>query len=312
MRERIRVLVVVGPTAVGKTALALDLAEELGGEIVSADSIQVFRGMDIGSAKPTLEERARVPHHLLDVAEPDESFSAGRYAELAATAIEAIAGRGRVPVIAGGSGLYVRALLEGLAAGVESDPEVRLRIAERLAREGVDAIRRQLEAVDPETARRIHGTDVYRMTRALEVQEITGRPLSAHHAAHGRRGRRYDPVWIGLTEDRPSLYARIEARCDDMMARGLLEEVHGLVARGYGLDLRPLRSLGYKQMGEVLRRERALDTAVAEMKKATRRYAKRQLTWFRADPDIPWFAPSRAREEIRRRALETFARRSRA
>jgi tRNA dimethylallyltransferase len=264
--------------------------------------------MDIGSAKATPGERARVPHHLIDVADPDEPFSAGRYAELAAEAIEGIRERGRVPVIAGGSGLYVRALLAGLASGVESDPEVRLRIAERLAREGVAAIRRRLEEVDPETAWRIHEGDVVRMTRALEVHEITGRPLSAHQAAHGWRGGRYDPVWIGLTEDRALLNSRIDARCDDMMVRGLLEEVRGLAARGYSLDLRPLRSLGYKQMGDVLRGNRMLGDAVADMKKATRRYAKRQLTWFRAQSDIPWFSPSSARDAIRRRALEAFTR----
>ena len=306
MSGRPRVLAIVGPTAVGKTALALDLAETLGGEIVSADSIQVFRGMDIGSAKPTPEERERVPHFGIDVAEPDEPFSAGRYAALAADAIESIRGRGRIPLIVGGSGLYIRALLTGLASGLDPDPEVRLRIAERLAREGVGAIRRRLEEVDPQTAARIHEGDVYRLTRAIEVHEMTGRPLSEHQAAHGWRGGRYDPVWIGLTEEKPVLVARIEARCDEMIARGLRDEVQGLMARGFHLDLRPLRSLGYKQMGDVLRGACALEDAVAEMKKATRRYAKRQLTWFRANADIPWFSPSRAREAIRRRALQAF------
>ncbi len=307
MSGRVRVLAVVGPTAVGKTALALELAETLGAEIVSADSIQVYRGMDIGSAKPTPEERARVPHHGIDVADPDEPFNAGRYAGIAADAIDSIHARARVPIIVGGSGLYLRALLAGLAAGLESDPEARLRIAERVAREGAAAVRRRLEEVDPEAARRIQAGDVYRMARAIEVHEITGRPLSAHQAAHGWRGGRYDPVWIGLTEDRAALYARIEARCEEMIARGLLEEVRQLVARGYGLDLRPLRSLGYKQMGEVLRGERVIGDAAAEMMKATRRYAKRQLTWFRANPEIAWFSPSREREAIRRRALEAFA-----
>ena len=167
-------------------------------------------------------------------------------------------------------------------------------------------MRKRLEQVDLETARRIHEGDVYRMTRALEVYERTGRPLSSLQAAHAWRGGRFDPVWIGLTEARPELYARIEARCEEMMARGLLDEVRRLVACGYGLDLRPMRSLGYKQMGEYLKGERTLDEAVAEMKKATRRYAKRQWTWFRANPDIPWLSPSREREAIRRRAREAF------
>jgi tRNA dimethylallyltransferase len=303
----IRVLVIAGPTGVGKSSVALDLAQRLGAEIVGADSVQVFRGMDIGSAKPTREERARVPHHLIDVAEPDASFSAGRYATLAAEAVEAIAARGRPVLIVGGGGLYIRALLGGIATGAESDPEIRRRIAERLAQEGVEGVQKRLAEADPEAAGRIHRNDAYRLARALEVFELTGRPLSEIQSDHGWRSRRYAPVWIGLTEERPSLYARIEQRCERMIAQGLLEEVRRLRDAGFSLDLRPMRALGYRQMGDVLRGEKTLEEALAHMKRATRRYAKRQLTWFRANGEIAWYAPSRERGAIldrARRALE--------
>ncbi len=304
----IQVLVIVGPTGVGKSAVALDLAERLDGEIIGADSVQVFRGMDIGSAKPTREERARVPHHLIDVADPDETFSAGRYAVLAAEAAEAIAGRGKRVLIVGGSGLYIRALLGGMAVGIESDPEVRRRIAERLAREGVEGIRTRLEAVDPGAANRIHPNDAYRLTRALEVFELTGRPLSEIQAHHGWSSRRFNPFWIGLTEERAGLYARIERRCERMIEEGLLEEVRRLWEAGYGPDLQPLRALGYRQMGEVLQGEKTLEAALADMKRATRRYAKRQLTWFRANAEIAWHAPSQERGAILECARQAFER----
>jgi tRNA dimethylallyltransferase len=301
-----RVLVIAGPTAVGKSALAIELAERLEAEIVSADSVQVYRGMDIGSAKPSPAERSRVPHHLIDVVDPDESFSAGRYLKLAAAAITSIAARGKRPLVVGGSGLYLRALLSGLVEGAESDSKVRARIADQLRRAGLEAVRRRLVEVDPEAACRIHPTDAYRIMRALEFYELTGRPLSEVQARHGWKGGRFDPIWIGVTEERALLYKRIEVRCEEMVKQGLLEEVRRLVAMGYSLNLRPLRSLGYKHMGEVLRGERTLPEAIEEMKRATRRYAKRQLTWFRAIPAVTWFSPTLERAAIARRAADAF------
>jgi len=301
-----RVLVIVGPTAVGKSALAIALAERMDAEIVSADSVQVYRRMDIGSAKPTLAQQARIPHHLIDVADPDDSFSAGRYAKRAADAIVSIVARGKRPIVVGGSGLYLRALLSGLVEGVESDPEIRARIADRIQREGLEAVRRHLADVDPKAAQRIHPTDAYRIMRALEVYELTGRSLSEIQARHGWGSDCFRPVWIGVTEERSLLYRRIEARCEEMVKQGLLEEVRKLVAQGYSLDLRSLRSLGYKQMGQVLRGERTLAEAIEEMQKATRRYAKRQLTWFRANPEIVWFSPTLEQGAIARRAMEAL------
>ncbi|MFQ5458065.1 MAG: tRNA (adenosine(37)-N6)-dimethylallyltransferase MiaA [Myxococcota bacterium] len=302
--SRQRVLVVAGPTAVGKTAVALEIAELIGAEIVSADSVQVYRGMDIGSAKPTAEERRRVPHHLIDVAAPDEPFSAGRYAKLAGAAVGEIAARGRPVLVVGGSGLYIRALLGGLAPGVEAAPEVRRRIAERLARTGLAGVRRSLREVDPEAADRIHVNDAYRLTRALEVYELTGKPLSAIHAEHGWRTDRYDAHWIGLTEERARLYARIEARCDRMVSAGLLAEVAALERAGYTQALRPMRSLGYRQMSGVLAGSLTMAEALAQVKKETRRYARRQLTWFRARKEIEWFAPSARKAEVLERARQ--------
>ncbi len=298
----IPLLVVAGPTGVGKTEIGLEIAESFEAEIVSADSVQVYRGMDIGSAKPTREEQARVPHHVIDVAEPDEAFSAGRYAELAAVAIADITGRGKRPLLVGGSGLYLRALLEGLVTGASADPEVRRRIGERLAREGLAVVRARLEEVDPASAARIHANDAYRMTRALEVFELTGEPLSELQEHQRRLPPVYDARWLGLTEERPVLYDRIEARCDRMIAAGFLEEIHRLREKGFGLDLRPLRSLGYRQMGDVARGEQTLLQALDEMKKETRRYAKRQLTWFGALPGISWLSPTKERRAILDRA----------
>ncbi|MDP3936579.1 MAG: tRNA (adenosine(37)-N6)-dimethylallyltransferase MiaA [Deltaproteobacteria bacterium] len=294
----IPLLVVAGPTGVGKTEISLELAEKFDAEIVSADSVQVYRGMDIGSAKPTREEQARVPHHVIDVAAPDEAFSAGRYAELAAVAIEDITGRGKRPLLVGGSGLYLRALLEGLVTGASADPEVRRLIGERLTKEGLAAVRARLEDVDPASAARIHANDAYRIARALEVFELTGEPLSELQERQRRLPPAYDARWLGLTEDRPVLYDRIEARCDRMIAAGFLEEVVRLREEGFGLDLRPLRSLGYRQMGDVVRGEQTLPEALDEMKKETRRYAKRQITWFRARPGISWLSPTRERRAI--------------
>lgn len=303
----IRILILAGPTGVGKTALALDIAERVGAEIIGADSVQIYRGLDIGSAKPTLEDRRRVRHHLIDVVSPDEPFSAGRYARLATAAIEDIVSRGKKPIVVGGSGLYIRALLGGLVAGVEAAPAVRRPIAERLARNGIRDIRERLRKVDPVSAERIHANDTYRMTRALEVYELTGKPLSEMHAGHGWPSGRFDARWIGLTEERPRLYAQIEARCEEMIRQGFLEEVAALEKAGYNLDLRPLQSLGYRQMGEVLRGHRSMEAALAEMKKETRRYAKRQLTWFRSEKKTDWFCPSAGTRVIIERATGLLA-----
>ena len=283
------VVAVVGPTASGKSALALDLAKERGGEIVSCDSLQVYRGLDIGSAKATAEERAAVPHHLIDVVDPDQEFSAADYARLARAAIDAIASRGRLPIVAGGTGLYLRALRRGLFAGPARDPDLRRRL-EGIAERGGDArLHRMLARVDPESAARIEKSDRLRVIRALEVFRASGRSLSEHHRADAPAsdGRRW--LILGLDPPREALRAAVEERTSRMLEAGLLDEVRLILARYGGADLRPLRAIGYRQAVSVVRGAQAVDAAQRDMVKETMRYAKRQMTWFRHQEEVTWF-----------------------
>jgi tRNA dimethylallyltransferase len=273
---------------VGKTAAALALARQFPLEVVSADSRQVYRLMDIGTAKPSREERASVPHHLLDVVWPDEPFDAARFAELAVAAIAAIHGRERLPLVVGGTGLYIRALTGGLVDLPRPDPRLRARLQQQAAVEGSAALHGRLAAVDPPTARQLHGNDAVRIIRALEVYTQTGRPLSAWQQEHGFRAGRYRVLKIGLTADRAELYRRIDVRAAAMFAGGLVEETAALLTAGYAPQLKALQTIGYREAVRVLQGGCPLQHALAEVQQATRRYAKRQLTWFRADPEIIW------------------------
>jgi tRNA dimethylallyltransferase len=286
MESRVSIVAVVGPTGVGKTAFALKLAPVLGAEVVCADSRQVYRYLDIGTAKPGPEERRVCAHHLLDVADPDEPFDVADYCRLAHAAIEDVVSRGRAVVLCGGSGLYVRALLRGLFPGPKADPELR----QRLLREGDGpTLHRRLAGCDPEAATRIHPNDVMRVVRALEVYELSGEPISRRQRVHGFAERRYDAMTIGLHRERGALREGIARRCREMVRDGLVEEVRDLWRRGYGPQLAPLRSLGYRHVGAHLEGKRTLADAVEEMTTDTCRYAKRQLTWFRNDPHVMWF-----------------------
>jgi tRNA dimethylallyltransferase len=279
---------IVGPTGVGKTDLALRLAQRLDAEIVNADSRQVYRGLDIGSAKPTREERDRLPHHLYDVVDPDEVFDCARYRDLAVAAIAEVRSRGRAVVLVGGTGLYVKVLRHGLCSGPPRDAALRARLtASEEARPG--ALHELLRAVDPAAAERLHPHDSIRLIRALEVHELTGKPISAWQAEHGFRQTELDVQGIGLTMDRPSLYERINRRCEAMLESGLVDEVRRLWERGFGPHLGPLRSIGYREVGSYLQGRCDRTKALADMAQATRRLAKRQLTWFRADPSIRWY-----------------------
>jgi tRNA dimethylallyltransferase len=284
------VVAVVGPTASGKSALALALAREREGEIVSCDSLQVYRGLDVGSAKATPEERRAVAHHLLDVVDPDQDFSAADYARLARAAIDDVVGRGRLPIVAGGTGLYLRALRRGLFAGPSRDPELRQRLEKVAARRGGARLHRLLAHVDPEAAARIEVNDRLRVIRALEVYRASGRPLSAHHREDAARpdGRRW--LVVGLNPPREALRAAVEARTRAMLEGGLLDEVRALVARYGDADVRPLRAIGYRQALQVVRGAQPADQAQRDIVKETMRYAKRQMTWFRHQEDVRWFA----------------------
>lgn len=290
MAEKPKVAVLAGPTAVGKTQVALALAPELGAEIVNADSLQVYRELNIGTAKPTPAERAVVPHHLIDVAAPDEPYDAARYLTEARAVIAELTRRGIKPLVVGGTGLYIKALLGGLFPDGGKYPEIRARLKEELAAQGLPALYERLRRLDPATAHRLPPGDTYRILRALEVVEGSGRPLSELAAAHRFADRPYETVKIGLTRPREELYARIEARVEAMLAAGWLEEVKGLISR-YPPDLKPLKALGYRHLVAYLQGKLGFKEAVAAIKRDTRRYAKRQLTWFRADPEIRWFHP---------------------
>ena len=283
-QKKIKLLVVGGPTGSGKSDLALRLAEEIDAEIVNADSMQIYRGLDIGTAKPSPEELARVPHHLIDIVSPDQAFTASDFRREASAAIEDIDRRGKKAIVVGGTGLYLRALLEGLVDSPTGDPELRRQFEEV---PGEELFRRLAEA-DPETASRLHPNDRVRLVRALEVYAQTGRPISAFRAEHGFSGDYYDTLKMAIKVERPELYRRIDARVDKMLEAGLVDEVRSLLARGYSRDLKSLRSIGYKETAACLAGEVSLDEAVTLIKRDSRRYAKRQMTWFGRENDIYW------------------------
>jgi tRNA dimethylallyltransferase len=286
-----KVIVVCGPTATGKTAVGIELAAALGGEIISADSMQVYRYMDIGTAKPTSAERAAAAHHLIDVVDPDEPFDAARYAALARETVAALHRRGRVPLVVGGTGLYIKALLHGLFRSDVGDPALRRRLAAEIVAEGTQRLHARLAACDPETASRLHPNDTARVLRALEVFEVTGRPIADFHRTHRFADEPFNALLIGLDLERERLYERIDRRVDAMLAAGFEDEVRGLLDRGYGPELNPMQSIGYSHMSATLAGRIDRAEAVRTLKRDTRRFAKRQLTWFRATPGIVWLPP---------------------
>jgi tRNA dimethylallyltransferase len=283
---RPRLVVIVGPTASGKSRLALELARAVGGEVVSADSQQVYRGMDIGTGKVSAAERALVPHHLIDVCDPDEDMTAARFAELADRAIADAGSRQAPVVVAGGTGLYVRALLLGLFAGPPADPALRA----RLRGEGLPALRARLEAADPAAAARIDRNDEKRTIRALEVLELTGEPMSVHQERHDHRRvePRYPARVIGLEPPRAELYRRIDSRVDEMMAAGLLDEVRRLRAAGFGPALRSQLAINYAELHRHLDGVVPLSESIRLIQRNSRHYARRQLGWYRGDPAVEW------------------------
>ena len=290
-----RVAVLVGATAVGKTTVALALAPSLGAEIVNADSLQVYRELDIGTAKPTEAERALVPHHLIDVADPPESYDAARFCREGRAVLDDLARRGVPPLVVGGTGLYLKALLGGLFAQGEAPPGVRQRVRQELASLGLPVLYARLIHLDPATASRLHPHDTYRIVRALEVMAATGKPLSQFIAAHRFQDAPYAVLKLGLLLDREELYRRIELRVELMLEAGWLDEIEGLLRR-YPLDLKPLQALGYRHLINYLTGRWGWEEALTLLTRDTRRYAKRQLTWFGSDPEIRWFNPDQAEE----------------
>jgi tRNA dimethylallyltransferase len=288
--SRHEVLTVVGPTAVGKTAVAIALARSLDGEIVSADSRQVYRGMDIGTAKPTADELKLVPHHLIDIIDPSEAYDAVRFAADAERTIVEVLARGATPLVVGGTGFYVASLFRGLFEGPGRNPGVRASLTERAESEGPAALHQELERVDPASAERIHVNDLSRVIRALEVHATTGRTLSEWRKEPDRVPA-FSARYVGLTLPREKLYERIDRRVDAMMTAGLLAEIEGLVSRGaLSPDMPAASAVGYRELLPVIERGEAdITEAVALIKRNSKRYAKRQMTWFRSIEDVAWF-----------------------
>ena len=298
-------LVIAGPTASGKTALALALAARIPAEIVSCDSVAVYRGMEIGTAKPTHEERTLVPHHLLDILTPDQPCTAGHYARLAREAIAGICQRGKLPIVAGGTGLYLRALLEGLSPAPQRDETLRSQLQGRAAKNPA-CLHRILTRLDPAAARAIHANDLPKVIRAIEVTLAARRPITAHWREHAREPLTgYRIVRLGLDPPRAALYDRINRRAAEMFDRGLVEETARLVEE-YGYDCRPLASLGYAQAIQELRGEVTREQAVTLCAQGHRNYAKRQLTWFRRDTGIHWLAGFGSDAEVQSSAIALF------
>ncbi|PIV21256.1 MAG: tRNA (adenosine(37)-N6)-dimethylallyltransferase MiaA [Deltaproteobacteria bacterium CG03_land_8_20_14_0_80_45_14] len=296
--NRPRVVIVLGPTGVGKSKLAIEWAEELGGEIISADSMQVYRYMDIGTAKPTLDDQKRVQHHLIDLVPPDQPFHAALYRTLGRKTIDQLY-ENKTPIwVVGGTGLYIKTLIQGLFASPKIDPQVRESLKQEAKEKGADALYERLKKVDPKTAFHLHPNDLFRIIRALEVFDSTGAPISFYREQHRFGEKPYLTLKVGLEINRDRLYRRIEERVDQMLEKGFLQEVERLMEMGYGPALKPMQSLGYKQMVQFLLKEIGWDEAVRQMKRDTRHYAKRQLTWFKADSEIHWWDESIDREEI--------------
>ena len=280
---------IAGPTASGKTALSIALAKELDGEVVSCDSMQVYKGMDIGTAKPTAEEMENIPHHMLSVAEPWEDFSVGKYCQMATPIIDDILSRGKTAIIAGGTGLYMDALIKGNDFAPVPSTGRREELEKLAETQGIEAVIEQLRAVDPESADRLHPSDQKRIIRALEVYLETGETITEHNRKTQLIPPRYKPVWFGLEDaERSALYARIDRRVNVMLEQGLIKEIQGLLDAGIPEKCTAMQAIGYKEFVDALQGRSSMETATALVQQSSRKYAKRQLTWFRRNPAIHW------------------------
>jgi len=283
-----KIIFIVGPTGAGKTQLALETAQKINAEIVAADSMQIYRYMDIGTAKPTPQEQAIVSHHLLDIIDPDQDFSAGLYQTVASKTIESILLRNKRVLVCGGTGLYIKSLIHGFFPGAQENRAIDQELRAQEAQRGEGYLYHELIKVDPAYALRIHPKDTFRIIRALEVYFLTGLPISEHHEKHAFKETRYEYLQIGIQWDRSLLYDRINIRCEQMIKDGFIEEVRSLLTRGYHSGLKSMQSLGYRHICAFLEDKIPLDETMRSMKRDTRRFAKRQLTWFRSDDSIVW------------------------
>ncbi len=294
-----KIIVICGATGIGKTSVGIELAEKLGGEIVSADSMQIYRDMDIGTAKPTPAELERIDHHLIDIVEPDEDYDAVRFSKQARDRIAEIGSRGRLPLVVGGTGLYIKALLHGLFESKPVDSRIRNRLRQEAEEKGSRFLYERLQENDPASADRLHPNDAYRIIRALETIETTGKSISDLHQDHGFEDDPYIVLKIGLRMERRKLYRRIDKRIDLMIEAGLVGEVKTLLQMGYTADLKSMQSIGYRHVVEYLQDKLSWDECIRTPKRDTRRFANRQFTWFGADRQIQWYAPDQLNEIAR-------------
>jgi tRNA dimethylallyltransferase len=294
-----KVIVICGPTGIGKTSVGIEIAEKFGGEIVSADSMQIYRYMDIGTAKPTVEEKRRIPHHMIDIVDPDEDYDAVQFSRQARAIIAELDSRDRLPFVVGGTGFYIKALLHGIFQSEPIDPKIRNRLRKEATDYGNCVLYDRLMEVDPDTAARLHPNDSYRIIRALETIESTGKSISDHHQEHGFPDDPYTVLKICLQMDRQQLYDRIDKRVDMMIEAGFVDEVKKLLEMGYAADLKSMQSIGYRHVVEFLEEKSSWDECVRTLKRDTRRFAKRQFTWFGADRENYWYEPDQLNEIVR-------------
>ena len=288
--QRRPLVVLLGPTAVGKSRVAVQVAKVFGTEVLTADSRQVYRGMNIGTDKPTVEEQQGIPHRLIDVADPDESFNTGWYRRLVLEEVDRLYDEKRIPFVVGGTGLYIRTLVRGLCSAPEADPVLREELQQLSHDQGPGALYAELSRVDPATASRLHPHDESKIIRAVEIYRLTGRPVSAMHQEHGFQEAPFTTLLIGLQQDRAVLYQKIEQRIDWQLAHGMIEETRALLDRGYGRQLGSMKGLGYRQVAAYLCDEYDYEQMVYRFKRDTRHFAKRQMTWFRKEPGVVWLS----------------------
>ena len=300
-----KVIVITGPTAVGKSALALELAQEMDGEIINADSQQVYREMNIGTAKPSREEREKIRHHLIDLVYPDEEFNVAMFRQAAVEAVSDIRARKKQAIVCGGTGLYIKVVTAGLFVGPPENVELRKQIRARIEENGLGPLYERLQQVDPAAVAWIHPHDRHRIIRALEVYELTGKPISQWQKEHRFSERAFETFAAVLDRERSELYHRINDRCERMIHDGLVEEVRNLRDKGYDLGLRALQGVGYRHVGLYLAGALSFKEALGRMKRDTRHLAKRQLTWFRGAGEVRWFHPEENREDIKQ-AVKNF------
>jgi len=296
--DRQKLVVIGGPTASGKSSLAVELALIFSGEIVNADSMQVYRGMDVGTAKPSVNERRGITHHLFDIVDPGEEFNAAIYRSFAVPVLKDIASRKKLCFVVGGTGLYIKTLLGGLISIPPADPALREALRQGCEKHGAGFLHERLKKLDPESAEKIHPNDKMRIMRALEIIHLTKEPLSSLIRAHDFKNRSFDALKICLQMAREQLYHRINERCLRMVEDGLVEETEGLLLKGYSPDLKPMKALGYRHVTNFLEGRWDLDKATCQLQTDTRRYAKRQMTWFRADPEVFWYDPGELEEIV--------------